>query len=174
MEKLSVCWLLHSIRVWHRACSEIVGFFFSFGATSTVGWCSGHSGYLPTAHSENTPSIFLDPSLRQTLICSFETFLSKQSLLWPWHANWKIVIICFISSLIYAEFLSLFFLIINIFIVLLSFLFLFYMCSVLDNFQSIFSYTIPFDSHGAKKGKAVKVLVVVCIVLKVVRWSAGG
>ena len=62
--------------------------------------------------------------------------------------------------------------IINIFIVLLSFLFLFYMCSVLDNFQSIFSYTIPFDSHGAKKGKAVKVLVVVCIFLKVVRPSA--
>ena len=25
------------------------------------------------------------------------------------------------------------------------------MCGVLDNFQSIFSYTIPFDSHGAKK-----------------------
>ena len=46
------------------------------------------------------------------------------------------------------------------------------MCKVLDNFQSIFSYTIPFDSHGAKKGKAMKVLVVVCIFLKVVRPSA--
>ena len=45
------------------------------------------------------------------------------------------------------------------------------MCRVLDNFQSIFSYTIPFDCHGAKKGKAVKVLVV-CIFLKVVRPSA--
>jgi hypothetical protein len=60
------------------------------------------------------------------------------------YTNWNMIVSHFIGPWTYAK---LFIIILHYIETFLTLFFLFYMCRVLENFRSIFSYIIPFDSH---------------------------